>query len=79
MAFNTLGMKKDNVMQPEHYEEIGRNIGVQVSVYRGGEEETGYIDSDSEYFNLINIPELKTLHPKMNTTQIYTQTIWIII
>ena len=23
LAFNTLGMKKDNVMQPEHYEEIG--------------------------------------------------------
>ena len=64
LAFNTLGMKKDNVMQPEHYEEIGRTIGVQVSVYRGGEEETGYIDSDSEYFNLINIARIKNITPK---------------
>mgnify|MGYP001207651045 FL=1 len=64
LAFNTLGMKKDNVMQPEHYEEIGRTIGVQVSVYRGGEEETGYIDSDSEYFNLINIARITNITPK---------------
>jgi len=61
LAFTTLGMKKDNVMQSEHYEEIGKTVGVQVSVYRGGEEETGYIDSDSEYFNLINIARIKNI------------------
>ena len=61
LAFTTLGMKKDNVMQAEHYEEIGKSLGVQVSVYRGGEEETGYIDSDSEYFNLINIARIKNI------------------
>ena len=61
LAFTTLGMKKDNVMQAEHYEEIGKTIGVQVSVYKGGEEETGYIDSDSEYFNLINIARIKNI------------------
>jgi DNA helicase-2/ATP-dependent DNA helicase PcrA len=57
-------MKKDNVMQAEHYEEIGKTIGVQVSVYKGGEEETGYIDSDSEYFNLINIARIKDVSTK---------------
>ena len=64
LAFTTLGMKKDNVMQAEHYEEIGKTIGVQVSVYKGGEEETGYIDSDSEYFNLINIARIKNVSTK---------------
>jgi len=64
LAFTTLGMKKDNVMQAEHYEEIGKTIGVQVSVYKGGEEETGYIDSDSEYFNLINIARIKNISTK---------------
>ena len=64
LAFTTLGMKKDKVMQAEHYEEIGKTIGVQVSVYKGGEEETGYIDSDSEYFNLINIARIKNVSTK---------------
>jgi len=59
LAFATLGMKKDNVMQPEHYEEVGKAIGIQVTVYKGGEEDTGYIDSDSEYFNIINIARIK--------------------
>jgi len=59
LAFATLGMKKDNVMQPEHYEEVGEAIGIEVTVYKGGEEQTGYIDSDSEYFNLINIARIK--------------------
>ncbi len=30
----------------------------------GGEEETGYIDSDSEYFNLINIARIKNISTK---------------
>ena len=59
LAFSTLGMKKDSVMQSEHYEEVGKAVGIEVTVYKGGEEETGYIDSDSEYFNLINIARIK--------------------
>ena len=69
LAFTTLGMKKDSVMQPEHYEEVGRAVGIEVTVYKGGQEETGYIDSDSEYFNLINIARIKnrTLREEYNT------------
>ena len=59
LAFSTLGMKKDSVMQSEHYEEVGKAVGIEVTVYKGGQEETGYIDSDSEYFNLINIARIK--------------------
>ena len=33
----------------------------EVTAYTGGQEETGYIDSDSEYFNLINIARFKNL------------------
>ena len=58
LAFRKLGLKRENVMQPEHYEEVGKSIGIQVTVYKGGEEETGYIDSDSEYFNIINIENI---------------------
>jgi superfamily I DNA/RNA helicase len=69
LAFTTLGMKKDNVMQPEHYQEVGKAIGIEVTVYKGGQEETGYIDSDSEYFNVINTARIKnrTLKEEYNT------------
>ena len=61
LAFNQLGMKKAQVMQDEHYEDIGRKLGIEVTVYSNGEESTGFINSDSEYFNLINAARIKEL------------------
>jgi len=59
LAFNSLGLKKSNVMQPEHYEDIGKKLGIEVSVYANGQEKTGFVDSDSEYFNIINAARIK--------------------
>ena len=59
LAFNVLGLKKSNVMQPEHYEDIGKKLGIEVSVYANGQEKTGFVDSDSEYFNIINAARIK--------------------
>ena len=41
LAFWKLGMKKSEVMQDEHYEDIGRSLGIEVTVYSNGEEKTG--------------------------------------
>ena len=59
LAFNRLGMKKSEVMQDEHYEDIGRKLGIEVTVYSDGKESTGFVDSNSEYFNLINAARIK--------------------
>ena len=59
LAFTQLGMKKAQVMQDEHYEDIGRKLGIEVTVYSNGEEKTGFVDSDSEYFNIINAARIK--------------------
>jgi len=61
LAFWKLGMKKSEVMQDEHYEDIGRSVGIEVTVYSGGEETTGFVDSNSEYFNLINAARIKEI------------------
>ena len=61
LAFNRLGMKKSEVMQDEHYEDIGRNLGIEVTIYSDGRESTGFVDSDSEYFNLINAARIKEI------------------
>ena len=54
-------MKKSEVMQDEHYEDIGRSLGIEVTVYSNGEEKTGFVDSDSEYFNIINAARIKEI------------------
>ena len=61
LAFNRLGMKKAQVMQDEHYEDIGRKLGIEVTVYSNGQENTGFVDSNSEYFNLINAARIKEI------------------
>jgi superfamily I DNA/RNA helicase len=69
LAFTELGMKKSNVMQDEHYEDIGRKLGIEVTIYSKGDDKTGFVDSDSEYFNLINAARIKenTLEEEYNT------------
>jgi len=69
LAFNRLGMKKSEVMQDEHYEDIGRKLGIEVTVYSNGQETTGFVDSSSEYFNLINTARIKevTIEEEYNT------------
>ena len=61
LAFWKLGMKKSEVMQDEHYEDIGRELGIEVTIYSNGEETTGFVDSDSEYFNIINAARIKEI------------------
>ena len=69
LAFTKLGLKKSNVMQDEHYEDIGRKLGIEVTVYSNGDEKTGFVDSDSEYFNIINAARIKenTIEEEYNT------------
>jgi DNA helicase-2/ATP-dependent DNA helicase PcrA len=52
-------MRKSEVMQDEHYEDIGRSLGIEVTVYSNGQESTGFVDSNNEYFNLINAARIK--------------------
>lgn len=69
LAFKQLGMKRSQVMQNEHYEDIGRQLGIEVTFYSSGEEKTGFLDSDSEYFNIINAARVKniTIEEEYNT------------
>jgi len=74
LAFWKLGMKKSQVMQDEHYEDIGRNLGIEVTVYNTGEETTGFVDSDSEYFNIINAARIKEISTEAEyNTDMYSQ------
>ncbi len=60
-AFTSLGMKKSNVLQNEDYAAIGRELGIEMTVYSKGEDSTGFIDSSSEYFKLISSARVKNI------------------
>jgi hypothetical protein len=36
-------MREENVMQPVHYEQLGKELGIKVNYYED-KEETGYLD-----------------------------------
>ena len=74
LAFTRLGLKKSEVLQDEHYEDIGRRLGIQMTVYSNGQETTGFVDSSSEYFNLINAARIKEISKEEEyNTDMYSQ------
>ena len=76
LCFAKLGLKKSNVMQPEHYEDIGKKLGIEVTVFSDGEEKTGFVDSDSEYFNIINAARIKEISVEEEyNTDMYSENI----
>lgn len=60
-AFHTLGMNEENVMQPIHYEQIGKELNLRV-IDTG--DESGYLNFNSEYFKLINKARVKNISPE---------------
>ena len=51
-----------------------KDLGIEVTVYSNGEESTGFINSDSEYFNLINAARIKNISIEEEyNTDMYSQ------
>ena len=53
-AYNTLGLEEENIMQPFHYEDLGKELGIRVKYSdKYNEEETHYLTCNNPYFQLI--------------------------
>ena len=63
-AFQRLGLKKENVMQEEHFRAIGESIGVEIE-YASYEKDSfnGIFTSESEYLNIVNLAKVKGITP----------------
>jgi len=64
LAFNSLGLKEENVMQELNYKSIGEKCGIQVK-YASYETNNwnGIFSSNSEYLTLINLARAKQITP----------------
>ena len=62
LAFNTLGLKEENVMQEGNYLSIGETCGIQIK-YAAYETNNfnGIFSSSSEYLSLINLARVKQI------------------
>jgi len=53
-AYHKLGLQEENIMQPYHYEELGKKLGIKVNyVDKFNEEETNFLSCNDPYFQLI--------------------------
>ena len=63
LAFRKLGLKKDQVMQPRHYKDLGKKLGFPVK-YAEHQEDYGVFTSDSEYLQIIQLAQLRNITPE---------------
>ena len=63
LAFRKLGLKKDQVMQPRHYKDLGKKLGFPVS-YAEHQEDHGIFTSYSEYLQIIQLAQLRNITPE---------------
>ena len=53
-AYNTLGLQEENIMQPFHYEDLGKQLGIRVKYSdKYNEEESHFLTCNDPYFQLI--------------------------
>ena len=54
LAFHTLGLKEENVMQPYHYEDLGKILNIRVHFEdKNNDQESFYLTCDNLYYQLI--------------------------
>ena len=68
LAFRQLGLRKENVMQPHHYKELGSSLKVPFSIsVNNNDESGGFLNSNSPELNIINAAK----HKQITTLQQY--------
>ena len=61
LAFRRLGIKKENVMQKSHYEDLGKKIGFPVDYMEYEDDEGGIFTTKSDYLRIIQLAKLRNI------------------
>jgi len=64
LAFRRLGIKKEQVMQPRHYKDLGKKLGFPVTYADFQEDQGSTFSSDSEYLRIIQLAQLRNTTPE---------------
>jgi DNA helicase-2/ATP-dependent DNA helicase PcrA len=61
LAFRRLGLRKENVMQREHYAKVGKETGLRVDYNEWDDDMTGLFTTKSDYLSIIQLAKLRDI------------------
>ena len=61
LAFRRLGIKKENVMQKRHYEDLGKKINIFIDYMDYDDDEGGMFTTKSDYLRIIQLAKLRNI------------------
>ena len=61
LAFRRLGIKKENVMQKHHYQDLGQKIDFPVDYLEYDDEEGGIFTTKSDYLRILQLAKLRNI------------------
>jgi len=61
LAFRRLGIRKENVMQPHHYQDLGKKIDFPVDYLEYDDEEGGIFTTKSDYLRILQLAKLRNI------------------
>ena len=64
LAFRRLGIKKDEVMQRRHYEDLGKKMGLIVDYHEYDNEHSGLFTTKSDLLRIVQIAKLRGITPE---------------
>ena len=64
LAFRRLGIKKENVMQRSHYEDLGKKMGMMVDYHEYDNEHTGLFTTKSDLLRIVQLAKLRGITPE---------------
>ena len=64
LAFRRLGIKKENVMQRRHYEDLGKKMGMMVDYHEYDNEHTGLFTTKSDLLRIVQLAKLRGITPE---------------
>ena len=64
LAFRRLGIKKENVMQRRHYEDLGKKMGIMVDYHEYDNEHTGLFTTKSDLLRIVQLAKLRGITPE---------------
>jgi len=64
LAFRRLGIKKDDVMQRRHYEDLGKKTSYNLDYHEYDNEHTGLFTTKSDLLRIVQIAKLRGITPE---------------
>ena len=64
LAFRRLGIKKDEVMQRRHYEDLGKKMNLILDYHEYDNEHTGLFTTKSDLLRIVQIAKLRGITPE---------------